>query len=469
MYHIDFTKPIHVHFIGIGGISMSGLAELLHTKGFIVSGSDSKDSKIVDRLRHLGITIHIGQKADNITEDINLVVYTAAVKSDNVEYLAAQKHNIPMLDRAEFLGQVMLQYKNAIGISGTHGKTTTTSMVSLMMLESNFDPTISVGGILDNIEGNIRIGNSENFIVESCEYKNSFLSFNPSHAIILNIEEEHLDYFKDIEDIRNSFHIFAKKLPDYGNLVIWGGIDRYEELTKDLSCHVITYGMFSSEEERCENINRYDYAACNVSSDDFGLRSYDLYKYGKFVDRIRLGVIGDHNVLNSLAAISLVDTLGGSMSAIKTALLAYKGTERRFERKGVLNGITIVDDYAHHPSEIKATLTAAASYPHIDIWCVFQPHTYTRTKSFFHDFTTSLALADKIVLADIYAAREENPGDISSRDIQNELLKIGKEAYYFKDFKEIEKFLLEHCTNGDLLITMGAGDVVSIGESLLQK
>lgn len=468
MYHIDFTKPIHVHFIGIGGISMSGLAELLHTKGFTVSGSDAKDSKIIERLRHLGITIFIGQKAENITDQIELVVYTAAVKPENVEYQAVLKHNIPMLDRADFLGQVMLQYKNAIGISGTHGKTTTTSMVSLMMLEGNFDPTISVGGILDNIEGNIRIGHSENFIVESCEYKNSFLSFNPAHAIILNIEAEHLDFFKDIHDIRNSFHTFAKKLPDYGNLVIWGDIENYQELTKDLTCHVITYGLFPTEEECKANPDCYDYAACNVSSDDHGLRSYDLYKHGKFVDRISLGVIGDHNVLNSLSAIALVDALGVSIDAIKKALLAFKGTERRFEKKGEREGVVIVDDYAHHPSEIKATLTAAASYPHKNIWCVFQPHTYSRTKAFFQDFTPALALADKIVLTDIYAAREENPGDISSKDIQQELLKIGKEAYYFSDFKEIEKFLLEHCTNGDLLITMGAGDVVSIGESLLQ-
>lgn len=469
MYHIDFTKPIHVHFIGIGGISMSGLAELLHTKGFTVSGSDAKDSKIIERLRQLGITIFIGQKAENISSQIDLVVYTAAVKPENVEYQAVLKHNIPMLDRADFLGQVMLQYKNAIGISGTHGKTTTTSMVSLMMLEGNFDPTISVGGILDNIEGNIRIGHSENFIVESCEYKNSFLSFNPAHAIILNIEAEHLDFFKDIHDIRHSFHTFAKKLPDYGNLVIWGDIENYQELTKDLACNVITYGLFPTEEECKANPDRYDYAACNVTNDDQGLRSYDLYKQGNFVDHISLGVIGDHNVLNSLAAIALVDALGVSMDAIKKALLAFRGTERRFEKKGEREGVIIVDDYAHHPSEIKATLTAAASYPHKNIWCVFQPHTYSRTKAFFHDFTPALALADKIVLTDIYAAREENPGDISSKDIQQELLKIGKEAYYFSSFKEIEKFLIEHCTNGDLLITMGAGDVVSIGESLLQK
>ena len=463
MYQIDFTKPIRIHFIGIGGISMSGLAELLHTKGFTISGSDAKQSKITTHLTRLGIPITIGHHFETITPDLDLVVYTAAIKPENLEFQAVLAHNIPMMDRASLLGQVMKQYKNAISISGTHGKTTTTSMVSLMMLEANLDPTISVGGILDNIEGNIKIGNSENFIVESCEYKNSFLSFSPTHEIILNIEAEHLDFFKDLDDIRHSFRLFAKKIPDFGNLVINAEIDNYMPLIEGLSCHIHTYGI------KRQDSDNYNYMATNISFNEYGCGSYDLLHNQKVVDRIQLGVVGEHNISNSLAAIALVDQLGVPIEAIKKALLDFKGTERRFEYKGSVGDVTIIDDYAHHPTEITATLKAAHSYPHHSIWCVFQPHTYTRTKLLFSDFIQALSNADHIVLADIYAAREEDPGDISSKDLQNKLCELGKDAYYFNSFEKIENFLLKNCTNGDLLITMGAGDVVSIGETLLGK
>jgi UDP-N-acetylmuramate--alanine ligase len=469
MYQIDFTKPIHVHFIGIGGISMSGLAELLHIKGFTITGSDAKQSKTTDHLNCLGIVVNIGQCADNINNDIDLVVYTAAIHPENEEYQAVVTTNIPMLDRAAMLGQVMKQYKSAISIAGTHGKTTTTSMVSLMMLEGNMDPTISVGGILDNIEGNIRIGKSEHFIVESCEYMNSFLSFHPTHGIILNIEAEHLDFFKDLDDVRNSFRLFAKNIPEHGNLVINGSIENYKEITNCLACNVITYGILPPSFQLGTTSSPYDYAAANISYNEVGFGSFDLIHGNQFVTRIRLSVVGEHNISNAVSAIALVAQLGVSYKTIQSGLLKFKGTKRRFEYKGEIGGVTIVDDYAHHPTEVKATLTAAISYPHKTLWCVFQPHTYTRTKALFQDFIDALSLADKIVLADIYAAREEDPGDISSKDIQEKLLELGKNAYYFRSFKEIEKFLLENCTNGDLLITMGAGDVVSIGESLLSK
>lgn len=469
MYQINFTHPIHVHFIGIGGISMSGLAELLHSKGFTVTGSDQKLSKITDHLRKLGITITQGHHDATIHSGIDLVVYTAAIHEDNPEYQAVLTHKIPMMDRATLVGQVMSHYKNAISISGTHGKTTTTSMVSLMMLESNFDPTISIGGILDNIEGNIRIGRSDNFIVESCEYKNSFLSFHPTQAIILNIEAEHLDFFKDLADVRHSFRQFAEKIPNFGNLVINGQIDNYEEITNRLTCNIITYGILPNKTNLASIHSPYKYAACNISYTKEGFGTYDLIRDNQFVTRIKLGVVGEHNVSNSVAAIALVDRLGGSMEAIMTALSKFHGTERRFEKKGTIHGVTIIDDYAHHPTEIRATLNAALSYPHKQLWVVFQPHTYTRTKALFPDIISALSIADHIVLADIYAAREADPGDISSKDIQISLLEHGKDAYYFHTFQEIENFLLKNCTNGDLLITMGAGDVVSIGEALLKK
>lgn len=461
MYKINFNEPIHIHFIGIGGISMSGFAELLHTAGFTISGSDSKKSKITEHLEAKGITILYGQKASNITPDIDLVVYTAAIHQDNPEMQAVLQQNLPRMDRAEMVGQVMLNYKNAIAISGTHGKTTTTSMISQIFLEGDLDPTISVGGILKAIEGNIRIGKSDNFITEACEYTNSFLKFNPRYSIILNIEEDHLDFFKDITDIRHSFQLFAKRLPQDGVLFINGEIDNYEEITRDLPCKVVSYGIQSTPD------TTYTYSATNVSFNDEGYGEYDLMHNGEFIDHITLGVVGMHNVSNSLPAIGLALECQIPMEAIKRGLTAFHGTERRFEYKGEVAGITIIDDYAHHPTEIKATLEAAKRYPHKSTWCVFQPHTYTRTKAFLKDFAKALTLADKIVLTDIYAAREVNTGEISSKNLQTELQQLGKEVHYFSSFEEIENFLLQNCTNGDLLITMGAGDVVSIGESLL--
>lgn len=461
MYKINFNEPIHIHFIGIGGISMSGFAELLHTAGFTISGSDSKKSKITEHLEAKGITILYGQKASNITPDIDLVVYTAAIHQDNPEMQAVLQQNIPRMDRAEMVGQVMLNYRNAIAISGTHGKTTTTSMISQIFLEGDLDPTISVGGILKAIDGNIRIGKSDNFITEACEYTNSFLKFNPRYSIILNIEEDHLDFFKDITDIRHSFHLFAKRLPEDGVLFINGEIENYEEITRDLPCKVVSYGIQSSPE------TQYTYSATNVSFNADGYGEYDLMHNGEFMDHITLGVVGMHNVSNSLPSIGLALERQIPLDVIKRGLTAFHGTERRFEYKGEVAGITIIDDYAHHPTEIKATLEAAKRYPHKSTWCVFQPHTYTRTKAFLKDFAKALTLADKIVLTDIYAAREVNTGEISSKNLQTELQQLGKEVYYFSSFEEIENFLLQNCNNGDLLITMGAGDVVSIGESLL--
>lgn len=458
MYKIDFNHPCHIHFMGIGGISMSAFAELLHSAGFTISGSDSKESKITKHLETMGITILYGQKASNITKNIDLVVYTAAISENNPEFVAAKEANLPLMDRAEMVGQVMANYDTPIAISGTHGKTTTTSMVSHIFLAADSDPTISVGGILKAIHGNLRIGKSGNFITEACEYTNSFLKFNPKISIILNIEEDHMDFFKDINEIRTSFTKFAHKLPEDGTLIINGEIDRYEEITKDLSCSVVSYGFDKS---------KFTYAAENVSFNENGFGCYDLYKNGEFIQSVELSVVGKHNVSNSLAAIASADAVGIPMDVCQEGLKAFHGTDRRFEYKGSIGGVTIIDDYAHHPTEIKATLQAAKRYPANSIWCVFQPHTYTRTKAFLDDFADALALADHIVLTDIYAAREVDPGDIHSRDILERLKKHGKDAYYFPTFGEIQDFLLENCTNGDLLITMGAGDVVSIGESLL--
>ncbi len=483
MYQIDFNHPVSVYFVGIGGISMSGLAEVLHEAGFSVSGSDWKSSPITQVLEQKGIRIFYGEDASHITEDIDCAVLTSAVHEDNLEFAAIRQKGIPYLSRAQLLGQIMKNYRLPIAVSGTHGKTTTTSMLSEILLKADTDPTLSIGGILKSIGGNVRVGKSDFFLTEACEYTNSFLSFFPKIALILNVEEDHLDFFKDLEDIRHSFQRFAHLLPQDGALIISGDIDRWQELTEGLSCRIITYGHGSC----C------DYYASDIVHDEQGNVSFLLHSPGtKLTDsdgnsfgsgkepcnswpgdcqplRVFLQVPGDHNVHNALAAIAAADLLGISREDTLSALKEFHGTDRRFEYKGNVNGVTIIDDYAHHPTEITATLRAAQNYPHKTLWCMFQPHTYSRTKAFMEQFAQALALADRVVLTDIYAAREKDTLGVSSQDLQNAVRKLGRDCDYFPTFEEAEKFLLTNCINGDLLITMGAGDVVKIGESLLGK
>jgi len=457
MYQISFKNPIHVHFIGIGGISMSGLAQILIEAGFRVSGSDARKSPLTQHLVSMGAKINYPQMASNINDSIDLVVYTAAIAQDNPEFAAAVEKKLPLMTRADLLGQIMKNYKIPIAISGTHGKTTTTSMISEVLLAADTDPTLSIGGILKSIGGNIRVGKSDYFVTEACEYTNSFLSFFPRISIILNIEEDHMDFFKDIDDIRHSFKRFAKILPNDGFLIINKQIEHLDQFVEGLSCGIVTFGADPEA----------DYSFEDTVYDELGRASYTLLKKGERCGTVKLGVVGEHNVLNSLSVIALMDLLGIDYGLVRSALAAFSGTDRRFELKGEVAGVKILDDYAHHPTEITATLKAAVNYPHNTLWCVFQPHTYTRTKAFLKDFAKALSLADKVILTDIYAAREKNTIGISSADLLEELKKTGTECYYIPDFDEIENFLLKNCINGDLLITMGAGDVVKIGESLL--
>ena len=461
MFKINFNEPIHIHFIGIGGISMSGLAEILLKENFTVSGSDRSASAMTEHLIDSGAKVIIGQKASNITDDIDLVVYTAAIHPDNEEFQAAKEKNIPMMTRACLLGQMMKNYEIPIAVSGTHGKTTTTSMISEILMKADLDPTITVGGILESIGGNIRVGHSPVFITEACEYTNSFLEFFPTISVILNVEEDHMDFFHNIDEIRTSFHKFAKKLPDNGLLVVNGDIDGLPCITTDLSCRIKTFGL----ENQC------NYMAQNIHYNLLGNGSYDLVIDGKPSFHVELSVPGAHNILNSLSAIAVALELDIPEEQIKSGLLAFGGTKRRFEYKGKLNNdITIIDDYAHHPTEIKATLTSAKNYPHHELWCVFQPHTYTRTKAFLHEFADALSHADHVILLDIYAAREKDTGEVSSKDI----LHILKEEYhsdvfYEPSFEKAKQLLLDNCQKDDLIITMGAGNVVELGEELLEK
>lgn len=461
MYQIDFNTPINVHFIGIGGISMSGLAEVLLNKGFQVSGSDNKASELTDSLKEKGACIYIGQRAGNIKPGTDLVVYSAAIKKDNPEYAESERMGLPILTRAELLGQIMKNYRLPAAVSGTHGKTTTTSMLASILLKGGFDPTVSVGGILKEIGGNIRIGNSDSFVTEACEYTNSFLSMFPGIGIILNIEEDHLDFFKDINDIRNSFRKFALLVPEEGAVVINANIDNYEEICKDSPAQVITFSDDPSKDVR--------YSCRDITYDAHGCASYMLIEDGNGLFRINLKVPGSHNISNSLAAIAAARFLGAGPDAVTDGLESFTGTDRRFEYKGKVGEVTIIDDYAHHPTEIRATLKAAANYPHKKLFCVFQPHTYSRTKVFFDDFADALSLSDQVVLADIYAARENDDLGVSSKLLAEAINKnAGEEkACYFNTFDKIEAYLLKTCEPGDLIITMGAGDIHKVGEELL--
>lgn len=457
MYQIDFNKPVYIHFIGIGGISMSGLAEVLLDKGFCVSGSDRAPSELTQMLEDKGARVYYGQKADNITEKVDVVVYTAAIHPDNPEYAKAVEMKLPMLTRAELLGQLMRNYGTSVAISGTHGKTTTTSMITTILLAANADPTISVGGMLPAINGNTRIGGNDIFVTEACEYTNSFLSFFPTIGVILNVEEDHLDFFKDLADIRNSFHRFAGLIDKKGLLVINSDIENYEELTEGLGCNVVTVGKNHTS----------DYYAADIVFNEKGFASFRAVCKGKEDRTVSLSVPGEHNVYNALAALAVADFIGIDTNDSLKGLCDFGGTDRRFQIKGEIGGVTIVDDYAHHPTEIQATLNAAQRFAHKKLWLVFQPHTYSRTKAFFDDFAKALSMADAVVLADIYAARETDNLGVSSKLLCDAIKNLGTESYYFPTFDDIENFLLQNCSHGDLLITMGAGDIVKVGESLL--
>ena len=457
MYQLDFNNPIHVHFIGIGGISMSGLAEILLKENFQISGSDAKSSDIIDNLISMGAIVNIGQSKDNITDDIDLVVYTAAVHEDNPEFAECVSRNLPMLTRAQLLGQIMNNYKYSIAVSGTHGKTTTTSMLSQIFMEADTDPTISVGGILDSIGGNVRVGQSPYFVTEACEYTNSYHSLFPYISIILNVDADHLDFFSGIDEIIESFHTFAGNLPDNGHLIVNGDMSCISKVTDGLNCNIITFGMDESN----------NYRAIDIEADEQGHMNYTLVVNGVKQDRVHINIGGTHNVSNSLAAIAAADILGVERDNCLSGLSCFSGAHRRFEYKGTIGNVTVVDDYAHHPTEIKATLTTATNTPHNELWVVFQPHTYTRTKALFNEFADALKGFDHVIIVDIYAAREKDTGLVHAKDLADAIKDLGTDARYLSSFAAVENYLLKNCKKNDLLITMGAGDVYLIGEELL--
>ncbi|SFE53617.1 UDP-N-acetylmuramate--L-alanine ligase [Peptostreptococcus sp. D1] len=449
---------MNIHFIGIGGINMSALAEICINKGYNVSGSDMQESHLVDNLISLGAKITIGQKKENITDDINLVVYTAAISNENEEFLAAKEKNILMINRAAFLGQIMREYKNSIAVSGTHGKTTTTSMLSTIFNYAEKDPTILVGGNLSTIGGNVRIGSSENFITEACEYVDSFLSFNPFISIVLNIEEDHLDYFSGIEEIKASFNKFGKLLPEDGYFIVNGDNENTKDIMYDVDATIIKFGQKDDNDAIISEI-RYD---------EDGFAMFKLNYKGVNLGTFELSVYGLHNVYNAAAAIiaSIVSNIEADV--IKKAIKEYKGVGRRFEKKGYFKNTLVVDDYAHHPTEVKATLSAAKTLKKNKLWVVFQPHTYSRTKALLKEFAEAFYSADKVIITDIYAAREKNPGDISSKDLVEKLYHNNVDVTYIPTFEEIESYLRKNLEADDLIITCGAGPIYKVGEALLK-
>lgn len=464
MININYKKPCKIYFIGIGGISMSGLAEILSKNGFSVSGSDRAESATTEGLTASGIEVRIPQSAENITPDIDLVVYTAAIHPDNPEYARAKELELKMASRAELLGAMMEEYKGSVAIAGTHGKTTTTSMLTDILMAGESDPTISVGGFLKTIGSNVRIGGEKVFLTEACEYTDSFLSLYPKYSAILNVEAEHLDYFKDLSHVRNSFRQFASQTAEDGALVIGADIPDVDELTKGLKCEVI---KFSADSGAVGDIT-HAVTLKDLSFGDDGCATFvPIYK-GNELPALTLKVPGRHNVNNALAAIGIAIEMGIDPEVIIRGLSGFTGADRRFEYKGCYNGATIVDDYAHHPTEIRAALAAAKGVRHERLIVCFQPHTYTRTKAFLDDFADALSVCDLVCLADIYAAREADIYGISSADLRDKLISHGTKCEYFDSFDGMEKFLKKNCANGDLLITMGAGNIYLVGEALLK-
>lgn len=457
---INLSLYNKIHCIGIGGIGLSAIAEILINRGYIVTGSDMKESELTDRLTKDGACIFFGHDEKNL-EGVELVVYSSAVSSDNPELLKAAELGIPAISRAEMLGLLMKEYKNSIAVAGTHGKTTTTSMISLVLDDSKVDPTILVGGNLDQIGGNVKVGNGEYFITEACEYVDSFLNLNPFIEVILNIDSDHLDYFKDIEHIVSSFRKFVRLVPSSGTVIAYDGNPFVHSIIDGLN-NVITFGL----NESCT------YYATEISFGHDGMPEFCVNYKDEFLYRIKLAVPGEHNILNSLAAFACCHNLGIPAEQIAKTLERYTGTQRRFDLIGITkDNVKIIDDYAHHPTEIKATLSAAKNIPHNDLWCLFQPHTYTRTIALFDDFSEAFELADKIIIAEIYAAREKNIHKISSKQLVSEIKRKypGKEVYYFANFEEIANFVVNNYQNEDLVITMGAGDIYKVAEIIMEK
>ena len=440
------------HLIGIGGVSMSSLAEVLAGMGLNITGSDMNEGSNVEGLRRKGIQIFIGHRASNITGDVEFVVRTAAVHDDNPEIIEARSRGIPVFERTQAWGAISKDYANALCICGTHGKTTTTSMCTHIMMAADKDPTVMIGGTLPLLKAGHRVGHGSTIIMEACEYYNSFLSFHPTVAVVLNVEADHLDFFKDLDDVKHSFRLFASRVPADGYVIANLDDRNTMDVVAGLDCHVITFGLDEKADVTAANI---EFIGANSH--------FDILYKGKHFTDVTLHVPGIHNVKNALAATAACISLGVRPNAVKYGLAGFNGAGRRFEFKGKFNGADIYDDYAHHPGELKVLLDAVELLNYKRTVLVFQPHTYSRTAALFDDFVEQLRRPDVVYLAEIYAAREKNTIGISSNDLAKQI----DGAIFCPTFETLEDALRATAHPGDIVLTVGAGDVFKIGEHLV--
>ena len=445
----------HVHMIGIGGSSMSGLAEMLLREGYRVTGSDNANSHAVERLRQAGITVHVGHAAENV-RDADLVVFSAAIPPDNAERQEARRLGIPEMERSTLLGQLMRGHKNAVCVCGTHGKTTTSSMIAETLLECGMDPAVSIGGRLDALGGGSRVGGKEVFVAEACEFHGSFLEMHPTVAVVLNIEEDHLDWYRDIDHIEAAFGRFLSLLPANGMALGWGRDERILRLFRALKCECRTFGL--------EKTN--DYYPENLTYNDTGCPRYDVMFRGKEMGRVELKVAGEFNVINSLAAFAAAHAVGAAPESITASLSRFAGVHRRFELTGIIDGVKMYHDYGHNPAEMRAALSVAVMQHPKRLWAVMQPHTYSRVKSLFQDYLTCTQAADFTLVTDIYAAREKDPGDIKAEMVVEGMRAHGVNAVHTPTFDDTERYLRAHWQPGDLVLTMGCGNINLLNEQM---
>ena len=442
----------NIHFVGIGGAGMCPLAEILFSKNYIITGSDINETDTLKRIRDMGIKVHMGHNPENIN-NAHLVVYTSAVNMSNPELIAAVNNNIPVIERSVLLGMVSRKFENSIAIAGTHGKTTTTSMISQILIGAKKDPTIVIGGKLPLTGTNGRAGNSNLFVCEACEYVDTFLQLTPSVSVILNIDADHLDYFGTISKIIESFRNFAKKTSD--TLIINGDDLNTTHAVEDLDHNIITFGLNSYNDFYAENISEFDGA----------YNEFDVIHNDETVAHIQLGVPGRHNIMNALAAVAAAHYMGISFADIETHIKLFRGAGRRFEIYGKYGGITIADDYAHHPTEINATLNAAKKLPHKKLWAIFQPFTFSRTVTWKNEFAQSLSNADHVILSPIMGSREDNITGIKSEDIAS----LIPGAVCFDKFEDIADYIINNADEDDYVITMGGGDIYKVAKILQSK
>jgi UDP-N-acetylmuramate--alanine ligase len=455
-----FSSIRKLHFVGIGGIGMSGIAEILLDQGFKISGSDRALSEVTERLKNLGAITFEGHRASNIANDVDTVVYSSAVQPDNPEILEAQRRKIPTVRRAEMLAEVM-RLKYGIGIAGTHGKTTTTSMTSLVLMEGGLDPTVIVGGKLSGLGGtNARLGRGEFIVVEADEFDRSFLSISPTIAVLTTLETDHLDCYRDLEDIKSAFIQFANKVPFYGFVILCLDEPALLDIMPNLSKKkIVTYGLNPQADVQAVDIRHKDNST-----------TYTIIRGDKELGTIKLQVPGKHNVQNSLGAIAVGLELGVPFEKIKSGIEKFAGVYRRWEKKGEVNGIAVYDDYAHHPTECRATLSGVKAGWRRRVVCVFQPHLYSRTRDFYEDFGKSFLLSDVLVVTDVYPAREEPIQGVTGELIVNAAKQFGhKDVHYVSDKKQVPAFLKTIVKSGDIVITMGAGDIWKYGEEFLKQ